>query len=143
MMATAMALAMVAATLSTLQTSQQSSGNSSVIPSVNAENFKFFTATNPPQHLTQIDWGIISPGENVTKAIYITSSNSKTYRLTITTSRWGPDQAQEYMAFTENGTGQTMTAQSGIIGLTLQVFENCTGITWFSFDIIVNFEEVI
>jgi len=107
------------------------------------DSFQFFTATSPPSHLYSVDWGELMPGENVTKNIYVTcSSQSRTYELAVTTSRWGPPEALDYLVFSENGTGQIMTGQSGVIGFSLQVFENCTGITWFSFDINVNFEEV-
>jgi hypothetical protein len=134
------------AMFSALQSPGRSSTGTGTTPitpiNANVEEFKFFVASDPPQHLTQIEWGTLIPGQNVTKDIYITNSEpSKTYHLTITTDRWGPSEAQEYIAFHENGTDKLLTERVDV-RFTLEVFPNCTGVTWFSFNINVNFEEV-
>ncbi len=108
----------------------------------NPEKFSFFYSSNPPQHLRAIEWGELTPGQNISKDVYVTNSDaSKSYLLSVTTSRWGPTGVQDYMAFYENATGQILVQQLNM-RFTLEVFPNCTGITWFSFDIIVNFMEV-
>ncbi len=95
------------------------------------------------QQLTAIDWGTLAPGETATRDIYILNlDQSKTWNLTVTTSNWNPENATEYMYFVYEDYDQNPLHVSMGILFSLTIYENCTGIVDFSFNINVNGEEV-
>ena len=122
---------------------QQSGSYSRVQTNPPGEGINVYDAEDPRERtLTSIDWGTLSPGQTANHdALIVNGDPTKTYTLTVTASEWNPANATDYMAFSYNDYGQTLHTQMGV-RFTLEVYENCTGITWFSFTITLNFEEV-
>ena len=100
-----------------------------------------FDANNTEQLLTSIDWGMLNPGQTANHdALIVNNDASKTWNLTVTTSEWNPANATEYMAFTYEVYGETLQTQLAV-RFTLEIYENATDITDFSFSITLNFQE--
>ena len=87
---------------------------------------------------SSISWGILDPGSNVNKTIYIRNEGNTAATLSMTTSNWNPTNASSYMTLTWNYGGQTLSVNQVVqVKLTLSVSSSVTGITNFSFDITI------
>jgi hypothetical protein len=88
--------------------------------------------------VTSIDWGVVEPGTNVDKTVYIKNEDNSAVTLSLTTSNWNPPNASNYMTLSWSYEGQSVSAADVIqVVLTLSVSANISGITSFSFDITV------
>lgn len=93
--------------------------------------------------ITKIDWGILNPASITTRNIYAVNNGTAPITLILTTENWNPPQAENYITLSWNYPGTPITAgQSYPIILTLTVSEDITGISNFSFDIVVIAQEV-
>jgi len=87
---------------------------------------------------SSISWGILDPGSNVNKTIYVRNEGNTAATLSMTTSNWNPTNASSYMTLNWNYGGQTLNVNQVVqVKLTLAVSSSVTGITNFSFDITV------
>jgi len=85
-----------------------------------------------------IDWGTIEPGTFKTAAIYLKNEGNSPITLSLNSSNWSPSVAEGYMSLIWNYTGENLQPYQALpITLTLTVAQNITGITTFSFDIII------
>jgi hypothetical protein len=90
------------------------------------------------ENLMSINWGTISPGDNVTTTIYVKNTGNVSLTLTMTTTNWNPSTANGPIAIAwdvENwvvGAGNVVTAE-----LTLNVSSSISDITDFSVDIVI------
>lgn len=92
-------------------------------------------ATSP---VSSINWGILDPGSNVNKTVYIKNEGNTAATLSVATSNWSPVSASNYMTLTWDYGGQTLNANEVIqVKLTLSISPSVTGITNFSFDITI------
>jgi hypothetical protein len=84
------------------------------------------------------DWGIVQPGTQKSFTVYIRNEENSSVTLSLSTSNWTPSTASAYLVLTCNYNGQTISpnAQSQLT-LTLTVSSKITGISNFSFDIII------
>lgn len=88
--------------------------------------------------VSSIDWGILDPGANATKTVYIRNEGNSAATLSKTTSNWSPSHASSYISLNWNYGGQTLTVNQVIpVVFTLSVSSSISGITNFSFDITV------
>ena len=87
---------------------------------------------------SSISWGILDPGSNVNKTIYVRNEGNTASTLSMTTSNWNPTNASSYMTLSWNYGGQTLSVNQVVqVKLTLSVSSSVTGITNFSFDITI------
>ena len=87
---------------------------------------------------SSISWGILDPGSNVNKTIYVRNEGNTAATLSMTTSNWNPTNASSYMTLNWNYGGQTLNVNQVVqVKLTLAVSSSVTGITNFSFDITI------
>ena len=92
--------------------------------------------------VTSIDWGILEPGFNVNKTVYIRNEGNALARLTIAASNWNPSSASSYMTLGWDYGGQILNVSEVVeVKLTLSVSSEITGITSFSFDITITASE--
>ena len=105
--------------------------------------FAVYSDASATTELTSITWGTLTPGDSRQKDAYLKNkSNPKRFvNFTVATDNWNPVESQDYMQLTlsfPNGFAEPLEPQ-GILRcrLTLTVFANITGITDFSFDIII------
>jgi hypothetical protein len=88
--------------------------------------------------VSSIDWGVLEPGSNVNKTVYIRNEGNAAATLSLTTSNWSPSNASNYLTLTWNYGDQTLNVNEAIqVKFTLSASSSVTGITNFSFDITI------
>jgi hypothetical protein len=88
--------------------------------------------------VSSINWGILDPGSNVNKTVYIRNEGNTASTLAMSASNWSPSNASTYMTLSWNYGGQTVNVNQVVqVKFTLAVSSNISGITNFSFDITI------
>lgn len=88
--------------------------------------------------VSSIDWGLLEPGSNVNKTVYIRNEGNAAAVLSITTSNWSPSNASSYLNLKWDYSGQTINVNQVVnVKLTLSALSSINGITSFSFDITI------
>jgi hypothetical protein len=84
------------------------------------------------------NWGVIDPGTSKTLTVYVKNEGNAATTLSMATQNWNPSTASSYLTLSWNYTGQTLSVNQVLqIRLTLTVSSTISGITSFSFDIII------
>jgi len=88
--------------------------------------------------LTQIDWGLVSPGETKTTTCYLKSLSTVNATLSMVTGSFVPSGAGSYLGLTWDREGaKILPGQVVSAVFTLKVNSGITGITSFNFVITV------
>ena len=90
--------------------------------------------------VTSINWTTLEPGQKVNKTVYIKNTSNVPVTLSMTTpsSSWNPPTASNYIKCTWNSEGKSLSAnQVTPAVLTLSINATISGITNFSFDIVI------
>jgi len=105
---------------------------------VNTVNVEVFWDVDCTQIITDIDWGVLDPGESTSKTIYVKNTGSTAMMLNMTYSGWNPVEAGTYLSLTWDREGATVVVDE-VVGavLTLHVLDTIAGITSYSFDITI------
>ena len=89
--------------------------------------------------VTSIDWGSLEPGAQVVKTVYIRNEGTVPVVLNMTTDNWNPASARDYITLTWNREDYVLSSGSAVSAdLTLSVSSGVSGVTSFSFDIIIS-----
>lgn len=90
-------------------------------------------------NVTSIDWGFLEPGATVNKTVYIKNEGNTPMVLNMTTDNWNPASASENITLSWNREGYVLNTTAPVVQaiLTLSVSSNISGVTSFSFDIII------
>jgi hypothetical protein len=90
------------------------------------------------QECTSINWGTISPGNQITRTVYIKNTGTVPATLTMTTASWVPSNANTYLTLNWNRQDYALGVGASVPAiLTLTVSSNTAGITNFSFNIVI------
>jgi len=122
-----------------LLTINQTISSSGTVAIVASPNIAVFSDSQCTQALNSIDWGAITPGESVSKTIYLKNTGDVPLTLVMTAENWNPSAASNSMALSWNkqnsilAVGQTTSAV-----LTLTVDSDIAGITTFSVNIVIS-----
>ncbi len=85
-----------------------------------------------------LDWGLIEPGSNSTVMVYVRNEAESAVSLWLATSNWTPLAALSYMTLIWTYPGRILSADEVIpMKLILDVSPTISGITDFSFDIVI------
>lgn len=87
--------------------------------------FKVYVDENRTSETSEIDWGVLEPGQNRTVMVYLIASE-----VAVNASNWVPEIAQNFLSLTSEFVG-------GELKLTLHVSPEIRDITDFSFDVII------
>jgi len=88
--------------------------------------------------VSSIDWGALEPGVTKNFTIYVRNEGNVQVRLSMTTSNWNSASASSYITLSWDRDNYVLTAGSVVLAvLTLSVSSSISGITSFSFDIII------
>jgi hypothetical protein len=88
---------------------------------------------------TSIDWGLAEPGTIQNKTVYIKNEGNANVTLTLQTSNWSPTSATTCISLGWTYNNQTILVNQVIqVILRLTIASNITGITSFSFDIVIS-----
>jgi hypothetical protein len=90
------------------------------------------------QIVESVDWGDITPGESVTKIIYLKNTGNTQISLSMTTSNWSPSFANGPITLSWNKEGALLNpGEVTTATLILETVENIAGITTFSVSILI------
>lgn len=85
-----------------------------------------------------VNWGVLSPGTSSNVTLYVRNEGSVAVRLSLTTQNWNPANASSFIGLSWNREAQSVSAGTAVAAvLTVSVYSNVTGITNFSFDIVI------
>jgi len=130
----ALSLSMLTQVMSSIQTSTKIS-NQGTLKAVGVGVYWDSGLTNK---VSSIDWGILEPGSNVNKTVYIRNEGNAAAKLSLATSNWSPANASSYMTLKWDYGGQTINVGQVIqVKFTLSVLSSIAGIPSFSFDITI------
>ena len=88
--------------------------------------------------VSSIDWGLLEPDSSKTVTLYVRNEGNSVVALSKSTQNWNPSDASSYMTLNWNYNGQPVNANAVVQArLTLSVLSSISGITDFSFDIII------
>ncbi len=101
-------------------------------------NIGVYLDSNCTQNATSIDWGVLTPGGNATKLLYVKNSGTVPVNLTMTTESWQPTNASSLMTLTWNLENAVLNAKkSNKAVLTLAVSPQAADVVDFSFNILI------
>lgn len=89
-------------------------------------------------NVTNINWGTIEPGSAVNVSVYIKNEGTNALKLNVTTENWSPASASNEISLTWNR--ENYILNPGLVVkavLTLSVSADITGITSFSFNVVI------
>jgi archaellum component FlaG (FlaF/FlaG flagellin family) len=105
---------------------------------VTAVNVGVYSDSACIQNLTSIDWGTLSPGDSVTRTIYVKNTGNAPIAITMTKINWNPSTANGPITITWNTENWSLGAgNSTAATLTLSISSSISGITDFSVDIVI------
>ena len=118
-----------------LLTSSRSISSSGTVKAINVE---IYWDQGCSQIVENVDWGLAEPGDTVSKAIYIKNSGNAPLTLGLSYSDWVPTEAGDFITLEWDQEGSTINA-GGIqqADLTLTISYDITGVTDFSFNIVI------
>jgi hypothetical protein len=88
--------------------------------------------------VTSITWGTIFPGSSTQNYVYVRNDGTATETLSLSYGNWTPATASSYLVLTWNCSNYALSPNAVICAnLTLTVQPNITGVTDFSFMILV------
>ncbi len=94
--------------------------------------------------VSSIDYGTLYPGGTSSKTLYIKSVSTVPITLTLGTGDWSPKITEEYMTFSWNYSNGVLYSDSVVVvELLLEVSPLISGVTDFSFTIIITAVEVV
>ena len=106
--------------------------------SVKGINVEVYWDLQCTQVVTSVDWETPEPGDVLNKTIYVKNTGNAQMTLSLTDSGWDPAEASNYISLTWDREGVAIDADQVIEAvLTLSVSESITGITNFSFNIVI------
>jgi len=90
------------------------------------------------QPVTEIQWGLLEPGQNKTIGLFLKSTANVPSTITLSTGNWTPSEATNYIGLEWNYDGSVLNPDDVIpVDLTLVTSPYTTGIKDFTFDIII------
>jgi len=93
--------------------------------------------------LTSIDWGTLKPGSTKSLNIYVKNTGNTIVTLSLSAENWNPESASKYFSLTWNYKGQKLLPGRVLsLTLTLRVSPNVSGVSSFSFDIVITGQAV-
>lgn len=134
------------ATLLTVTTAGLLSVNQAV-PStgtITALNVGVFSDSACTQELTSVDWGTVSPGDTVTRTIYVKNTGNADIDLSMTTTNWNPSTAAGPLVIEWDVEGWDLSpGNQHTVTLTLSASSSISGITDFSVEIVITGTEIV
>jgi len=97
-----------------------------------------FLDSNLTMKATAIDWDLMSPGGSSNVTLYLKSSSTIPAEIMFSTENWEPSVSQPFFNLTWNYNNQSLSPNHIIpVIFTLRVSENITGVTTFTFDLLI------
>lgn len=88
---------------------------------------------------SSLDFGQLEPGSSKNFTLFLRNEGNSALTLNMTTENWDPTNAANYMTLTWDREGQQVNPDQVVgFAIILSVSEDITGISTFSFDIIIS-----
>jgi hypothetical protein len=130
----ALAVSIFGNTLSLVQTNRTIS-NSGSVKGIGVGVYWDSACTN---RTSSIVWGVLDPGSDKTVTVNVRNEGNSVVTLSKATQNWNPSTASSSMTLNWNYAGQTLSVNQVLqIRLTLVISPAVSGITNFSFDILI------
>ena len=105
---------------------------------VKAVNIGVYWDSGCANATSAIAWGMLAPGESENVTVYLRNEGNVALRSNLTVQNWVPTGASSYIGLVWNRENQTIAAGAVVTAvLTLSVSPSITGITDFSFNIVI------
>jgi len=128
----ALASSLVVSGLLTVSKTLSSTGS---VKAINVEVFWDLACT---QVVSSIDWGTPEPGDSIDRTVYVKNTGNAPMNVSLSASGWVPVEAGNYLTMSWDREGAEIAADEVVQAvLTLDVSGSITGITDFSFDIVI------
>ena len=128
----ALASSLVVSGLLTVSKTLSSTGS---VKAINVEVFWDLACT---QVVSSIDWGTPEPGDSISRTVYVKNTGSAPMNVSLSASGWVPVEVGNYLTLSWDREGAVVTADVVVQAvLTLDVSGSITGITDFSFNIVI------
>jgi len=86
----------------------------------------------------RVDWGNVEPGSTVTRTVRFTPEGSVPVTIAVNTTNYIPGEMLRYSRLDDNYTGAVLVPGEWLpVEFALTVFGNVTGVSAFSFDMVV------
>jgi len=106
--------------------------------SVKAINVEVYWDSQCTQSVTLVGWGTHEPGDSINRTIYIKNAGNAPMTLALTSSGWDPAEAVNHITLSWDKEGEVLDANVVAQAvLSLDISETVTGITDFSFNIVI------
>jgi hypothetical protein len=106
---------------------------------ISTANLGIYSDSACTQKLTSISWGNLSPGNSVSKTVYVKNTGNTALTLRMTTTSWNPTAANGPIRLSWNRENTVLAAnQVTTATLTLTTQSSISGITTFSMNIVVS-----
>jgi hypothetical protein len=136
LIATIAALLILTVTTTGLLSVNQTISSSGAVTAINVGVYSNSACT---AELTSIAWGTISPGNSISRTIYLKNTGNAQITLSMTEANWNPASADGPITLAWNRESTTLdVGQVATATLTLSISEDISGITNFSMDIIIS-----
>jgi len=121
--------------VSGILTTSRTLSSSGSVKAINVEVYWDLACT---QVVSSVDWGTPEPGDVVNRTVYVKNTGSAQMTLALFDSGWNPAVAANYITLSWDREGALIDA-GGVVEavLTLTVSGSITGITDFSFNIVI------
>jgi len=107
--------------------------------SITSMNIKIYSDSECNDPCSNIDWGILTPGNSTTYTIYLKNSGNKPIILSLISDNWIPINANNYLSLIwDKENSKLDPGQTTLALLTLTSELNMNSITNFDFNIIIN-----
>ena len=88
--------------------------------------------------VTEIDWGLVEPGQTKNFSAYIVSKSNVPVTLTMTTENWNPTNASDFITLTWSHEAAEIAVDGYVFATFLLIVDEAiSGITTFTFTIII------
>jgi len=118
-----------------LLTTSKTIGSTGSVKAINVEIYWDIECT---QVVTEIDWGALESGDTATNTVYVKNTGNSAMTLSMYYSGWDPAEAGSYITLSWDREGATIDPDAVVEAtLTLSVSASISGITTFSFNIVI------
>jgi len=105
---------------------------------VKAVGVGVYSDSNCTIPISCIDWGFMEPGSSKQFTVYVKNEGNVPIKLSMEVDNWNPPSASNHLTLSWNRQDQVLGSGDSISAdLTLSVSPDISGITSFSFDIII------
>ena len=106
--------------------------------SIKAINVEVYWDAACTQVVSDVDWGVAEPGENVSRTVYVKNTGNSQMALNMSYSGWSPVEAGSYLSLVWDREGSLIDADEVLAAvLTMVVDGSISGVTDYSYNIVI------